>query len=55
MELIIVVILSVTQLSGHFKRRGRWPGGWRNCPVNEKVTGPIPATVYVCITAEEDI
>lgn len=54
MELIIVVILSVTELSSHFKLQ-LWPGGERNCLVNEKVTGPIPTTVYVCITAEEDI
>lgn len=54
MELIIVVILSVTELSGHFKR-ARWPGGERNCLVNEKVTGPTSTTVYVCITAKEGI
>lgn len=54
MELIIVVILPVSQLSGHFKAVLAW--WWsENGPVNEKVTGPMPTTVHVCFTAEEDI
>lgn len=38
-----------------FKSSGVGLVGGRNCPVNEKVTGPRPTTLYVCITAEQDI
>lgn len=52
MELIIVVILTVPKLAGDLKREP-WAGG--EGKLNEKVTGPILTTVYVCLTGEEDI